>query len=107
MLSLKGHKNIVQLIGICEDPTCYALLLEYVSGGNLSHFVLSRDNTAMDLWENKLEISHQIADGMCHLHSQSPPVIHLDLKLSNVLFKQTGEGKFQCKVLIVIYFQFN
>jgi serine/threonine protein kinase len=98
LLSLEGHKNVVQLIGICQEPSCYALLLEYVPGGNLSRFVLSLANVTMDIWEKKLDISHQIAEGMCHLHSQSPPVLHLDLKLSNVLFRETCGGRLQCKV---------
>ena len=99
MLRLEGHKNIVELIGICEDPTCYALLLEYIPDGNLKELLLSQD-PMMDSWKNKLDVARQVADGMCHLHSQSPPVIHQDLKTNNVLFKRSLEGAIECKVSI-------
>jgi serine/threonine protein kinase len=97
LLRLEGHKNIVRLIGICDDPNCYALLLEYVPDGNLRELLLSKD-TKMASWENKLDVAHQISDGMCHLHSQSPPVIHQDLKPGNVLCRLSLEGNIECKI---------
>ena len=105
LLRLTGHKNIVQLIGVCENPTCYALLLEYLPDGNLNKLLLSQD-VMMNLWENKLEIALQIADGMCHLHSQSPPIIHQDLKPSNVLYRRSRDKAIECKVPIAKMIRF-
>ncbi|XP_065829544.1 uncharacterized protein [Oscarella lobularis] len=101
LLSIKPHPHILSLIGICTSPRCYALVMEYISGGDLFQVLTSADDNSIELWENRLDIANQIALGMSHLHKNEPTVIHLDLKSNNVLIKKiTREGRtiYICKI---------
>eukprot|EP00118_Oscarella_pearsei_P010478 m.64538 g.64538 ORF g.64538 m.64538 type:complete len:655 (+) comp35260_c0_seq3:197-2161(+) len=100
LLGIKPNPHIVKFIGICDSPRCYALLMEFVSGGDLMQ-LLTSSNPEVDKWENRLDLARQVALGMMHLHDNSPPVIHLDLKPRNVLIeevKQVKETPFRCKI---------
>ena len=45
------------------------------------------------LWNRKLSNVHEVAVGMCYLHSQKPPIIHGDLKIDNVLIGDGNKAK--------------
>ena len=100
LLAIPPHKNVIKLIGFCNHPRHYAIVLEFIDGGDLHTLLCStrndRDSYADD-WGNKLDMVCQIADGMRHLHSLSPPIIHRDLKPQNVLVKKTLPN-YTCKV---------
>eukprot|EP00118_Oscarella_pearsei_P013379 m.106574 g.106574 ORF g.106574 m.106574 type:complete len:668 (+) comp37262_c0_seq36:536-2539(+) len=96
LLRIQSHPNIIQLIGVCENPRKYTLLLEYIDGGCLSEVLRSAD-PSIESWANRLDVAKQIAQGMAHLHSQSPPVFHLDLKPQNVLLKKANNA-YTCKI---------
>ena len=83
-LSLR-HPNIVGLLGCALDPgrgeVC--ALLELCGRGTLEQLL---DGEPKLSWSaHKLPIATGIARAMAYLHSQSPPVIHRDLKTPNVL----------------------
>ena len=44
-------------------------------------------------WNRKLSNVHEVAVGMCYLHSQKPPIIHGDLKIDNVLIGDGNKAK--------------
>ncbi|XP_065846164.1 uncharacterized protein [Oscarella lobularis] len=101
LLSIKPHPHILSLIGICTSSRCYALVMEYISGGDLFQVLTSSDDRSIELWDNRLDIAYQIALGMSHLHDNEPTVIHLDLKSNNILVnKITREGRtiYICKI---------
>ena len=102
LLRIEPNPFIVRLIGLCAIPTFYALVTEFVSGGNLSDFLKSVEHKeAITKWETRVAFATQIAEGMLHLHSKHPPVIHHDLKAPNVLVEiipSREEAKFICKV---------
>lgn len=58
------------------------LVMEFMENGSLSSL---RDRVPSVPWALRLRILHQVALGMNFLHSLSPPLLHLDLKPSNVL----------------------
>nr|XP_056720128.1 receptor-interacting serine/threonine-protein kinase 3-like [Euleptes europaea] len=58
------------------------LVMEFMENGSLSTL---RDQVPSVPWALRLRILHQVALGMNFLHSLSPPLLHLDLKPSNVL----------------------
>eukprot|EP00118_Oscarella_pearsei_P011870 m.83081 g.83081 ORF g.83081 m.83081 type:complete len:1379 (+) comp36330_c0_seq5:480-4616(+) len=99
LLGIKPHPNIVKFIGVCNSPRFFALLMEFVSGGDLAG-LLASSYPEVEKWENRLDISNQIAMGMAHLHGNSPPVIHLDLKSRNVLIEKKADRRrpFLCKI---------
>eukprot|EP00118_Oscarella_pearsei_P008027 m.40396 g.40396 ORF g.40396 m.40396 type:complete len:663 (+) comp32964_c0_seq1:147-2135(+) len=100
LLGIVPYLHIVKFFGVCNSPRFYALAMEFVSGGDLAH-LLASSNAKVENWRYRLDMSCQIAMGMSHLHGNSPSVIHLDLKSSNVLIKEiAGETKrpFICKI---------
>ena len=101
LLSIPRHPHIVELVGVCDSPRCYGLLVEFVEGKDLESCLDSsyEDCAAFRKWNNRLRMSRQIADGMAHLHAQTPAVIHQDLKPQNVLIRRQ-EGLYICKVKI-------
>lgn len=62
-----------------SSPAC--LLMEVCEGGSLWNAL--QGNAATISFKQRLAWSVQIAAGLCHLHAQK--VIHLDLKLDNIL----------------------
>eukprot|EP00118_Oscarella_pearsei_P019839 m.213175 g.213175 ORF g.213175 m.213175 type:complete len:667 (+) comp39784_c0_seq19:145-2145(+) len=101
LFGIKPHPHIIAFIGFCNSPDCCGLLMEYISGGSLQE-LLESSCPEVEKWENRIDISCQIAMGMAHLHANSPPVIHLDLKSANVLIEKTENDKpkrpFVCKI---------
>ncbi|KAF3325163.1 putative LRR receptor-like serine/threonine-protein kinase [Carex littledalei] len=94
------HKNLVSLMGYCIDKNCMALVYEYMQGGNL-HDKLKGDYTQtcshneMPLsWKQRLRIAYESALGLEYLHKAcNPPLIHRDVKTSNILLNANLEAK--------------
>ena len=106
LLQIDENPFILRLIGFCAVPTFYALVTEFVSGGDLSSLLESHEHRAeVDKWETRIKFAKQIARGMLHLHSNQPPVMHYNLKAQNVLVEciQYNDGvQFICKVDFLI-----
>eukprot|EP00118_Oscarella_pearsei_P011790 m.81825 g.81825 ORF g.81825 m.81825 type:complete len:1564 (+) comp36263_c0_seq2:82-4773(+) len=95
-----GHPNVVQLIGMCATGHCCALLLEFFKDGDLYHLLHPIEggvNPEVQKWNVRIGIATEIAAGMNYLHTNNPPILHLDLKPGNVLIKKTFNG-FTCKI---------
>ncbi|KAB2622259.1 serine/threonine-protein kinase PBS1-like [Pyrus ussuriensis x Pyrus communis] len=91
MLSLLHHPNLVNLIGYCADGDQRLLVYEYMPLGSLDdhlHDVLP-GKRGLD-WNTRMNIAAGAAKGLEYLHDKaSPPVMHRNLKSSNILL---GEG---------------
>lgn len=78
------HCNIVNLLGYCSEMGERLLVYEYMPHGTLYdhlHGGLSPLN-----WSLRLKISMQAAKGLEYLHKEfSPPIVHRDVKTSNIL----------------------
>eukprot|EP00064_Thunnus_orientalis_P004276 superscaffoldBa00000385_g4287 len=72
-------KYIVSIYGVCSDAT--AMVMEYMSNGSLNNLLAS--HTLM--WPKKFQMIHEASMGMNFLHSMQPPLLHLNLKMSNIL----------------------
>ncbi|CAB1347522.1 unnamed protein product [Coregonus sp. 'balchen'] len=72
-------KYIVSVYGVCNDPP--AMVMEYMSNGSLDHLLTSH----MLMWPKKFQMIHEATMGMNFLHSMNPPLLHLNLKPSNIL----------------------
>ncbi|CAK6968132.1 uncharacterized protein LOC121898295 isoform X1 [Scomber scombrus] len=72
-------KYIVSIYGLCSDAT--AMVMEYMSNGSLNNLLAS--HTLM--WPKKFQMIHEASMGMNFLHSMQPPLLHLNLKMSNIL----------------------
>ncbi|KAK1405566.1 serine/threonine-protein kinase-like protein [Heracleum sosnowskyi] len=84
ILSRIRSPRIVNLLGFSIDSNNRRLIVvEFMPNGNL-HDLLHVSNS-IPSWNRRLRLAIQIAKGVAHLHSLSPPVIHRDIKSSNVL----------------------
>ncbi|KAM9359477.1 ankyrin repeat and protein kinase domain-containing protein 1 [Symphorus nematophorus] len=72
-------KYIVSIYGLCSEAT--ALVMEYMGNGSLNNLLAS--HTLM--WPKKFQMIHEASMGMNFLHSMNPPLLHLNLKTSNIL----------------------
>ncbi|XP_041319508.1 mitogen-activated protein kinase kinase kinase 11-like, partial [Pyrgilauda ruficollis] len=83
------HPNVVALRAVCLEPPHLCLVMEFAAGGPLSRALAGRRVPPAVL----LDWARQVARGMRYLHSGTPvPLIHRDLKSSNVLLAQPVVG---------------
>lgn len=92
LLKLK-HINIVNLLGFCCHEKMMALILEYMPNGSLHDHLYKNPRNPLS-WEVRLDIALGVANGMVHLHEEaSEPVIHCDLKPSNILLDKDFQAR--------------
>eukprot|EP00262_Sarcandra_glabra_P000444 TRINITY_DN10521_c0_g1_i1.p1 TRINITY_DN10521_c0_g1~~TRINITY_DN10521_c0_g1_i1.p1 ORF type:complete len:359 (+),score=51.28 TRINITY_DN10521_c0_g1_i1:148-1077(+) len=95
LLMKARHRNLVSLIGFCNEETHIALVYEYMSKGNLCQHLQAYNPDARALnWGERLHIALDVAEGLEYLHNQChPPVVHRDVKPANILIKDGLEAK--------------
>jgi len=77
------HKRLVCFVGACLDIPHPCLVTEYMPGGSLHHLLHVRKLRLPLL--HGVNMCLQLADGVMYLHSQTPCVVHRDLKSQNVV----------------------
>ncbi|KAL3500677.1 hypothetical protein ACH5RR_039770 [Cinchona calisaya] len=81
------HRNLVKVISSCSNYDFKALVFEYMCNGSLDKWLYS-SNYFLDIFR-RLEIMIDVANALQYLHHEySTPVIHCDLKSSNVLIDE-------------------
>ncbi|KAH0760402.1 hypothetical protein KY290_016475 [Solanum tuberosum] len=81
------HRNLVKVITSCSNLDFKALVLEYMPNGSLDKYFYSH-NYFLDI-KQRLSIMIDVACALEYLHHGcSSPVIHCDLKPSNVLLDE-------------------
>ncbi|KAJ4789088.1 Leucine-rich repeat protein kinase family protein [Rhynchospora pubera] len=91
-LSRIHHKNLLSLIGYCKDGDHIALVYEYMEKGNLEGWI--RGSAHSLPWKQRLRIAYESAQGLEYLHKMcNPPLIHRDVKTSNILLTRDLEAK--------------
>ncbi|EOA16222.1 hypothetical protein CARUB_v10004364mg [Capsella rubella] len=87
--------HVVPVLGFSHDRKRQRLLLVYklMDNGNLQDALLHRRCPELMDWNRRFLVAVNIADGIEHLHSLEPPVIHGDIKPSNVLLDQLFSAK--------------
>lgn len=88
MQNLPPHPNIVSLIdtGTSKDGAVL-LLMELCTGGPMSDRIVAKRRWQ---WEELLDAFGQITAAVVHLHAQTPPIAHRDLKIENVVLGADG-----------------
>ncbi|CAO2161125.1 unnamed protein product [Urochloa humidicola] len=87
LLSGLRHRHLVPLVGYCDDAGELALLYEYMEHGSLRSRLYGGGAATPPLsWAQRLEACAGAARGLLYLHTAlSTPVIHRDVKSSNIL----------------------
>ncbi|XP_073696219.1 cyclin-G-associated kinase [Garra rufa] len=100
MKKLSGHPNIVQFSSAAsiskeESDTGQAefLILTELCRGQLVDFVKRVEQKGPMSCDTVLKIFYQSCRAVQHMHKQSPPVIHRDLKIENLLISHQGTIK--------------
>ncbi|KAL6538385.1 Calcium/calmodulin-regulated receptor-like kinase 1 [Orobanche gracilis] len=100
LLARLHHRNLVNLVGYCAEKNQHMLIYVYMSRGSLAshlyshgdillpdgHASSTHDKLAPLKWELRVQIALDVARGLEYLHDGAvPPVIHRDIKASNIL----------------------
>ncbi|URE29140.1 STYKc [Musa troglodytarum] len=95
ILSEIRHRNLVTLIGYCQEGGLQMLIFEYLPNGSISgHLYDSEQHSLTRLeFKQRLAVAIGAAKGLAHLHGLSPPVVHKDFKTSNVLVDENFIAK--------------
>ncbi|XP_030491454.2 putative leucine-rich repeat receptor-like serine/threonine-protein kinase At2g19230 isoform X1 [Cannabis sativa] len=88
------HKNLTTLVGYCNEGSNIGLLYEYMAMGNLRTHLSGSNNQNVLTWEERLRIARDAAQGLEYLHNGcKPPIVHRDIKSSNILLNEKLEAK--------------
>ncbi|KAI0492310.1 hypothetical protein KFK09_026581 [Dendrobium nobile] len=80
------HPNIVSLLGYCIHGETRFLVYELLQNGSLETQLHGTSHGAALTWHLRMKIAVDTARGLEYLHEHCyPPVIHKDLKASNIL----------------------
>ncbi|XP_056172457.1 probable LRR receptor-like serine/threonine-protein kinase At1g06840 [Syzygium oleosum] len=92
-LSRLHHRNLVALVGYCDEQSEQMLVYEFMPNGSL-HNVLSGRYRSPLSFAVRLSIAMGSAKGILYLHTEAdPPIIHRDIKANNILLDSRLNAK--------------
>ncbi|KAH9668504.1 putative LRR receptor-like serine/threonine-protein kinase [Citrus sinensis] len=93
-LSRLHHRNLVSLVGYCDEEGEQMLVYEFMSNGTLRDQLSAKSKEPLG-FAMRLSIALGSSRGILYLHTEAdPPVFHRDIKASNILL----DHKFTAKV---------
>ncbi|KAM7461366.1 hypothetical protein LguiA_029487 [Lonicera macranthoides] len=95
MLPKFRHRNLISLIGYCDDCDEMIIVYEYMTRGALAGYLYKIDRSANNSvlsWVQRLKICLDAARGLEYLHTGTN-VIHRDMKSSNILLDDNLTAK--------------
>ena len=92
-LSLRlTHPNICRLYNFHADGDVKFLVMEYIDGRTLEGVLDEKAGRRMGL-DELLPVAGQVAEALDYAHSQNPPILHRDVKPSNIMVTEDGRAK--------------
>ncbi|KAG2313472.1 hypothetical protein Bca52824_025029 [Brassica carinata] len=87
------HKNIISLLGFCFEDKNLLLVYNYLSRGSLEENLHGNKKDPLAFqWRERYNVAVGVAEALDYLHnSASQPVIHRDVKSSNILLSDDFE----------------
>ncbi|KAJ4843816.1 Calcium/calmodulin-regulated receptor-like kinase 1 [Turnera subulata] len=100
LLGRLHHRNLVNLIGYCAEKGQHMLVYVYMSKGSLASHLYKEELEPLS-WDLRAYIALDVARGLEYLHDgvnfdfiwAVPPVIHRDIKSSNILLDQSMRAR--------------
>jgi serine/threonine protein kinase len=89
ILDALHHQGIPRFFGAFENDSMLCVVREYVQGVTLDDWL--KENPVAG--PKPLSILLQLCDILSYLHTQSPPVIHRDIKPQNIVITREGTVK--------------
>ncbi|CAM6046499.1 unnamed protein product [Sphagnum compactum] len=94
LLSRLHHRHLVRLEGFCDDNGQQILVYEFMKNGNLNTHLAGEVPSKALNWYKRIEVALGVAQGLEYLHCfADPPVIHRDVKPSNILLDENMVAK--------------
>ncbi|GLT59377.1 hypothetical protein SLA2020_321980 [Shorea laevis] len=85
------HRNLVRLLGYCDEDENRLLVYELMQNGSLASFLFG---VLRPSWKQRLQIACGIARGLTYLHEEcSTQIIHCDIKPQNILLDDSFTAK--------------
>ncbi|XP_057550343.1 protein kinase STUNTED isoform X2 [Amaranthus tricolor] len=88
-----NHKNIISLYGFCFEEESLILVYDFFSRGSLEDNLHGSETSAGAFgWVERYRVATEVAEALDYLHNRdSQPVIHRDVKSSNILLSEEFE----------------
>ncbi|XP_052171963.1 probable LRR receptor-like serine/threonine-protein kinase At1g06840 isoform X2 [Diospyros lotus] len=85
MLSRLHHRNLVSLVGYCDEEGEQMVVYEFMPNGTLQDWLSAKSKECLN-FGMRLRIALGSAKGILYLHTDAhPPIFHRDIKASNIL----------------------
>ncbi|KAL3621805.1 hypothetical protein CASFOL_034291 [Castilleja foliolosa] len=87
------HKNIISLFGFCFEYNNLLLVYDFLPRGSLEENLHGNKNKPLELgWNERYRVAIGVAEALEYLHNRDDqPVIHRDVKSSNILLSEDFE----------------
>lgn len=85
IISKLRHRNLVQLIGWCNEKNEFLLIYELVTNGSLNSHLFGKGPHLLS-WDIRYKIALGLASALLYLHEEwDQCVLHRDIKASNIM----------------------
>ncbi|OMO75425.1 hypothetical protein COLO4_26118 [Corchorus olitorius] len=86
IVSSLEHKHITPLVGVCVEDDHIISVYDFFPNGSLEEVLHGQSQKSVLPWRVRFKVATAIAKALSYLHNEcSPPVIHRDVKSSNIL----------------------
>lgn len=90
MLKKLHHPSLPEVIDVLEEDDCVWLILSYIRGISLQEFLESRTEGEAISEADFISVAGQLAEVLRYLHQRKTPILHLDIKPSNLIWRKDG-----------------
>ncbi|PIA54654.1 hypothetical protein AQUCO_00900904v1 [Aquilegia coerulea] len=81
------HRNLIKIMGACSSKEYQVLVLQFMSNGSLEQWLYKPNGSGMEFdMKHRLQVAKEVAYALEYLHHDcETPMVHCDLKPSNIL----------------------